>query len=132
MSKSAFKDHKTAASAVAHIRQLYDTSVAAVQKEFRSVLDGNPIDIEALKTFTYPYIQLTVTPEQLSLTPSLLAYGLVSEPGTYGSTVTRPDIFDDYYLDQLTKLIENHHIAIQVGPSEVPIPFPTPRSARDQ
>lgn len=123
MAYAHFKAHTTAQTAVDHIYELYNVSVGAVREEFRNVLKGKPIDMEALKTFTYPYIRLTVTPEQLSLAPSLLAYGSVSEPGTYGSTVTRPDIFDDYYLDQLSKLIENHHITIQIGPSQVPIPF---------
>ena len=56
-------------------------------------------------------------------TRSGLAYGAVSEPGIYGTTVTQPALFRSYYLEQLRLLMENHGGPIQVGISDRQIPL---------
>jgi AMP nucleosidase len=40
----------------------------------------------------------------------------------YSTTVTRPDIFKDYYHEQLRLIIKNHDIPIEIGVSDTPIP----------
>jgi len=53
---------------------------------------------------------------------SRLSYGFVAGPGTYEITLTRPDLFSNYYLEQFRLLLKNHHISIEVGTSAQPIP----------
>jgi AMP nucleosidase len=58
---------------------------------------------------------LTIDPKQ--------SYGIFDAPGFYGTTVTRPDFFEAYYLEQLTLLIERYRKPILVGLSDWPIPL---------
>ncbi|HOC66726.1 MAG TPA: DUF1743 domain-containing protein, partial [Methanothrix soehngenii] len=49
-------------------------------------------------------------------------HGFVAGPGVFETTLTRPDLFADYYLEQFRLLVENHGVALQVGSSTQPIP----------
>ena len=39
---------------------------------------------------------------------SRLSYGFVAGPGTFQTTLTRPDLFSNYYLEQFRLLLKNH------------------------
>jgi AMP nucleosidase len=54
---------------------------------------------------------------------SQLAYGFVEGPGRYETTLTRPDLFADYYLEQFRLLRKNHGVELEVGTSAHPIPI---------
>ncbi len=43
-------------------------------------------------------------------------------PGHYETTLTRPDLFADYYTEQFRLLLRNHGVSIEVGTSAQPIP----------
>ena len=45
-----------------------------------------------------------------------------AEPGTYSTTITRPDLFENYLIQQIGLLIENHGVPVTVGPSDTPMP----------
>jgi AMP nucleosidase len=44
-------------------------------------------------------------------------------PGHYATTVTRPDLFEDYLLDQIGLILRNHGVPVTVGESDTPIPI---------
>jgi AMP nucleosidase len=46
----------------------------------------------------------------------------VAGPAQYETTLTRPDLFGNYYLEQFKLLLRNHGVALQVGTSAQPIP----------
>jgi AMP nucleosidase len=69
----------------------------------------------------YPEVRLTV--DSFDRIDSRLSFGHVAAPGTYATTVTRPDLFRNYLEQQLDLLIRNHGVAVVVGPSETPIPL---------
>ena len=69
----------------------------------------------------YPYMRVTV--ENAKRVDSRLSYGFVSRPGTYSTTLTRPDIFDHYYRDQIALLMKNHKVPVEIGVSDTPIPI---------
>lgn len=123
MVKQKFISHTTAESAFEHIRTLYDQSVQKIQHAFSQALQTQSLDKKMLEQATYPYIRLSVPPEKLISPMSPLAAGIVHDPGTYGTTLTRPDLFKDYYLAQIQSLIDNHQISVEVGPSAFPIPM---------
>ncbi len=52
-----------------------------------------------------------------------LAYGFVEGPGHYETTLTLPDLFASYYLEQLRLLRANHGVTLEVGTSNQPIPI---------
>ena len=43
-------------------------------------------------------------------------------PGTYATTVTRPDLFRNYLIQQIELLIQNHGVSVDIGPSDTPMP----------
>ena len=53
-----------------------------------------------------------------------LAYGVLHDPGWYGTTLTRPRFFGDYYRTQLGILLATHRQPLAVGLSDRPIPLP--------
>jgi AMP nucleosidase len=72
----------------------------------------------------YPFVRLQ-TDTVLRSDPqdtSLLSYGFVAGPGRYESTLTRPDLYAGYYLEQFELLVRNHGVPLEVGVSHHPIP----------
>ena len=53
----------------------------------------------------------------------VLGLRLVAGPGIYETTLTRPDLFANYYREQFTLLLQNHGGPIEVGMSRQPIPI---------
>jgi hypothetical protein len=53
------------------------------------------------------------------LAPELWLRG---RPGTYETTLTRPDLFASYYAEQFRLLLKNHGVSLEVGTSSSPMP----------
>jgi len=100
------------------LRDIYDDHVAFLQKSFDEFSAGKIPDKKV--SACYPYIKLTT--ESASRADTRLSYGFVPRPGTYMTTVTRPDIFGQYYQEQIRLLLLNHNCPVEVGISETPIP----------
>ncbi len=75
---------------------------------------------QRLRAF-YPCVR--VQTDTVAHADSRLSYGFVAGPGLYETTLTRPDLFGDYYLEQFRLLLRNHHVALQIGTSHQPIPL---------
>ena len=106
------------AAAVARLEQLYDGATRFLADHFSAAVNrGRPM--ARVRAF-YPEIRLTVT--SFAKTDSRLSFGHVAEPGTYATTVTRPDLFRQYLIQQIGLLIQNHGVPVLIGPSETPIP----------
>ncbi len=116
------KEEKTfndALGAVAHLESLYSHNILYLRQEFEAFARDQSTD--ARVRACYPFIRIHVpsrTPQQASL-----AYGYVTKPGTYETTVTRLDIFSSYLIKQLTLLQLNHNVPFTVGISDTPIPI---------
>ncbi|MFN4058937.1 MAG: AMP nucleosidase [Roseinatronobacter sp.] len=108
----------TAEAAVAHLEALYATSVRFLVETFNKLSAGSPP--EGRYRAFYPEIRFTTaTYDQID---SRLSFGHVSQPGTYATTITRPDLFRHYLRQQIALLIRNHGGAVQIGYSDTPIP----------
>lgn len=117
--------HTDALAALKHIEEIYEKSTQSVRRTFNDFINsanqaeqGDP-----LATANYPYVGIKVDNKDLNLDPRL-SYGVVSEAGMYGGTVTRPDLFRSYYLEQITLLLNRHKVPIWVGTSTSAIPLP--------
>ncbi|MDO5620824.1 MAG: AMP nucleosidase [Paracoccus sp. (in: a-proteobacteria)] len=110
-------DH--AEAAVDRLIALYDRSTRFLLDRFTGTMDGRRPDAR-YRAF-YPELRLTTT--RHSQTDSRLSYGHVVNPGTYSSTITRPDLFRNYLIQQVGLLIRNHDVPVVVGDSETPIPI---------
>ncbi|WP_052046282.1 AMP nucleosidase [Candidatus Paracaedibacter symbiosus] len=116
------KEFTDATTAVGYLTELYNKSTGIVRKNFETLLYGEN-EIETPENANYPFIGIKVDRKDLNM-DSRHAYGVVSEPGVYSSTVTRPDIFGKYYEEQISLLLERHKVPIHVGTSPSPIPLP--------
>ncbi|MGI3211733.1 AMP nucleosidase [Roseovarius tibetensis] len=107
-----------ARAAVDRLCQLYDTAVRFLCKTFVDALNGD-IPASRVRAF-YPEIRLTT--DTYAKIDSRLSFGHVSSPGTYATTITRPDLFRAYLEQQIGLLIENHGVPVWIRVSDTPIP----------
>ena len=111
----AFTD---AAAAVERLEAIYAQATAFLAEHFSAVaLGGKPA--ARVRAF-YPEIRLTVTSH--TKIDSRLSFGYVADPGTYATTVTRPDLFRQYLIQQITLLMQNHGVPVMIGASDTPMP----------
>ena len=104
--------------ALAAATAIYEASIAHLRKAFGEFTQGQ-IPQARVSAF-YPYMKIHVLNPRRADTR--LAYGFVQRAGVYAATLTRPDIFDDYYKEQMRQLIKNHGCPIEIGISDTPIP----------
>lgn len=112
------QSYTEAAAAVAQLEKLYAEATAFLARHFSEAVSGDK-PTTRIRAF-YPEIRLTVTSH--ANVDSRLSFGHVSGPGTYSTTVTRPDLFRAYLTQQIALLMENHGVTVQIGPSATPMP----------
>jgi AMP nucleosidase len=107
-----------AEAAVARLEQLYEEATGYLLAQFNAVLaEGRA---SARYRAYYPEVRITV-PSHIKA-DSRLSFGHVAVPGTYVATITRPDLFHNYLVQQIGLLMKNHQIPVTIGPSTTPIP----------
>lgn len=108
----------SAEQAVDRLQELYAEATEFLARHFSAaVTEGKPAT--RVRAY-YPEIRLTSTSHTKS--DSRLSFGHVAQPGTYSTTITRPDLFRQYLIQQIDLLMKNHGVTVQIGPSETPIP----------
>ncbi|WP_299607992.1 AMP nucleosidase [uncultured Tateyamaria sp.] len=107
-----------AKAAVAQLRELYDDAVQFLSREFQHAMEhGAP---EGRIRAYYPEIRFTTS--SYARVDTRLSFGHVADPGTYATTVTRPDLFKNYLEQQIGLLIANHDQPVEIGYSNTPMP----------
>jgi AMP nucleosidase len=114
-----FKKYKDADKAFMEIERLYNKSIEYLKGEFESFAKGK-IPKKPVSA-CYPLIKFS--PKTMHRSDARLSYGFVPYMGDYAMEVTRPDIFDDYYCEQIKLLLDNHGGSVEIGYSETPIPI---------
>ena len=104
--------------AVKALQDLYSTATEFLHKNFVAIMSGEKIE-KRYRAF-YPYIEISTS--SYAKVDSRLAFGHLAGPGTYKTTITRPDLFAYYLRKQIALLIENHGTKIAIGVSDIPIP----------
>jgi AMP nucleosidase len=104
-------------AAVARLIALYDESAALLRQAFRgrTAFDAGRA--------VYPYLAIEIDGAAL-LTDGRFPYGVLLEPGFYGTTLTRPALFADYLREQIGLLLKHYNRPVLVGRSRRPIPLP--------
>ena len=92
-----------ATEAVQQLKQLYDRSIKNLQDAFDDALKGS---ISKYKIQEY-YPQIKIKIDSFVEINSRLAFGHVNGPGIYVTTITRPNLFEQYLIQQLSLLIKN-------------------------
>ena len=113
------KEFTDAAAAVERLQLLYQQATDFLCTGFtQAMADGAPEDSH-IRAY---YPEIRVTTSSYAQVDSRLSYGHVSAPGTYATTVTRPDLFQNYLIQQIGLLIRNHGQPVTIGLSDTPIP----------
>ena len=106
------------AAALAQVKLIYDTSIAHLRDALQKFVAG--VELGGHVRACYPFVR--VHTRTVARADSRLSYGFVHGPGTYETTLTRPDLYDTYYLEQFRLLLKNHGTTLEVGTSAQPIP----------
>jgi AMP nucleosidase len=107
-----------AAAALAQVQAIYNANVAHLRTALQAFVDG---DTSAGRVRAcYPFAR--VHTDTVARADSRLSYGFVAGPGTFETTLTRPDLFGKYYLEQFRLLLQNHQVSLEIGTSAQPIP----------
>lgn len=106
-------------AAVKFLQDIYDTQTKYLRDCFDAYCDGTA-HFKRVAAF-YPFVRITTKLAKRS--DSRFSYGFAAKPGTYETTVTRPDMFAEYYREQFRLIIKNHNVHIEVGLSDTPIPL---------
>jgi AMP nucleosidase len=107
------------AAAVERVREIYNANTAYLRDCFKRFSAGE--SIQQRVHACYPFVR--VHTEIGTRVDTRLSYGFVAGPGTYATTVTRPDLFSHYFLEQFELLRRNHGVVLEVGVSRQPIPI---------
>ncbi|MFC5520687.1 AMP nucleosidase [Polaromonas jejuensis] len=112
------------AAALAQVRAIYDRQIAHLRDAMQRYVAGEtlPGHVRAC----YPFVRLhtdTVARTPAAPDSARLSYGFVAGPGRFETTLTRPDLYGDYYLEQFRLLLQNHDVELEVGTSTQPIPI---------
>ena len=115
--------HRDAESALAQVRAIYNQQIGHLRQAMQRYVAGEtpPDHVRAC----YPYVRIHTDKvlNQNALESSGLSYGFVSGTGRFETTLTRPDLYANYYLEQFALLLRNHDVDIEVGTSTEPIPI---------
>ncbi len=109
----------TPEAAYERLVQLYDQAIAEIETNFTAFSRNE--DMSGEINPTYPYLGVDVAYSDVPRTS--LAFGKVTKPGGYGTTISSPRLFKAYLIEQLTLLAQNYDIEIYVGKSRDPIPL---------
>src|SRR5262245_37885721 len=105
--------------AVAALKTLYDRNTAFLRDSFMQLAEGGR---EGVRYRAY-YPEGGVSTVSYAQVDTRVSYGHVPAPGQYATTITRPDLFESYLIEQLRLLIRNHGVPVTVAESSTPIPL---------
>ena len=108
-----------ATEAVDALTALYERNTDFLIDAFGDLAQGGPI-AGRYRAF-YPQVALETT--SFGHIDTRLAYGHVTSPGLYTTTITRPTLFRHYLKEQLGHLMRNHQVPVIVSESATPIPL---------
>ncbi|GAA6143007.1 AMP nucleosidase [Hydrogenophaga sp. 5NK40-0174] len=111
-------------AALAQIQRLYKAHIDFLRQTLKRFVEGEDFSGRRIRA-CYPFVRLhsRSVMRQHEGMKTRLSYGFVSGPGRFETTLTRPDLYADYYLDQLRLLLVNHGGELEVGVSSSPIPI---------
>ena len=105
-------------AALQRVQAIYSANIEFLRDAMRRFVAGE--EFVGRVRACYPFAR--VQTDTVARADSRLSYGFVAGPGVYDTTLTRPDLFGDYYLEQFRLLVKNHGVALEIGVSGQPIP----------
>jgi AMP nucleosidase len=115
----ATESFSDAGLAVARLEEIYERNTRFLRERFEAYVGGEAVTTR-VRAF-YPFVRITTATH--ARLDSRLAYGFVAGPGVHETSVTRPDLFRSYLVEQIGLLIQNHGVPVEIGESAEPIPI---------
>ena len=117
-----------AALALAQVQKIYNAQIDHLRSSMQHFVqdDGGLTKSAPQKVRAcYPFVRIHTDRVSRSELPDLarLSFGFVAGPGRFETTLTRPDLYASYYLEQFRLLLQNHKVVLEVGTSTQPIPI---------
>jgi AMP nucleosidase len=111
---------------VDELQRRYDESVQALRQALRAYIEtGVRPDAGARADGLFAYPELRIRYHGNGPRPRLSrAYGRLTAPGDYATTITQPELFREYLTEQIDMLIADFQVEVEVGASRQEIPFP--------
>ncbi|MDB5868229.1 MAG: nucleosidase [Polaromonas sp.] len=113
------------AAALAQVHAIYDLQIAHLRGAMQRYVAGETLPGHVRACYPFVRIQTHTVARAILETPDSvqLSYGFVAGPGHFETTLTRPDLYSDYYLEQFRLLMHNHDVELEIGVSNQPIPI---------
>ena len=114
-----------AGAIVDQLASIYDESVANLRAALAAYIgDRKPPDptARAKGSFAYPELRISYS-GQVPSRQIPRAFARLNQPGTYATSIARPDLFRDYLVEQLEHLDRDYDVTISVGRSTSEIPY---------
>ena len=102
-----------------YIAEIYETGTRFIRDHLTGLTQGI-VPSGRVRAY-YPSVQVTST--SYGKTSSTLPYGYLHTPGLYRTTITAPELFKTYLVEQFRVILKNHGGTIEVGESSTPIPL---------
>jgi AMP nucleosidase len=112
---AAFDD---ADAALQRVQAIYQSSTAHLRQWLQRFVAGEALP-GRVRAF-YPVVRIRT--HTVGRADSPIAYGFVAGPGTFETTLTRPDLFAGYLREQFRLLLAHHGGTLEVGTGAQPIP----------
>jgi AMP nucleosidase len=115
--------HHDAESALAQVRGIYSQQINHLREAMQRFVAGETMPGRVRGCYPFVRIHTDSVVPQAALENAGLSYGFVASAGGYETTLTRPDLYGNYYLEQFRLLLQNHGVPLEVGVSDEPMPI---------
>jgi AMP nucleosidase len=112
-----------AAEALAQVQAIYNAALGHLRSSMLRFVAGDSLPGRVRACYPFVRVHTHTVSRNTPVANAGLSYGFVAGPGRYETTLTRPDLFAAYYLQQFRLLLENHQIELEVGTGSQPIPI---------
>ena len=113
------KSFKNPVKAWEYVAEIYNRNTGFIHDKLVELTKGNAPGGKVRAT--YPMVQVSSTSHQK--VDARLPYGFLHSPGVYQTTLTDPELFKTYLIEQFSLILKNYDGAIDVSESDTPIPL---------
>ncbi len=120
------EDLKNADAIVDKLKTEYQRSVTTLRRDLEAYLTSRTAPDPARRAdgaYVYPALRLTYAGRAPTPGPAR-SFARFSQAGVYTTTITRPDLFEPYLSEQLSLLLSDFDVEVEVLRSQQEIPFP--------
>jgi AMP nucleosidase len=121
MSDAPFTPRQTfddADAALAHVLALYQGQISHLRQQLQAYVSGQ---VPRGRVHAW-YPSIRIHTDTAARPDTRLSFGFVAGPGLFETTLTRPELFGDYYREQFRLLLGNHGVPLDIGLGQQPIP----------